>query len=97
MTTCYGQSHPKDVNIGIGSSKVKEINKLISTYAEYGDFNGAILVAEEGGHYGYGWSIKNKPLGNSNDQIQTIGQTAKLNKRFCLLLIVDSLGKTDHK
>ncbi|MRG45695.1 hypothetical protein GFS24_11250 [Chitinophaga sp. SYP-B3965] len=34
-------------NVSYGQAKVNKLDKLISTYAEYGQFNGAVLVAEK--------------------------------------------------
>jgi Beta-lactamase len=35
-------------NFSYGQAKVDKLDKLISTYAEYGKFNGSVLVAEKG-------------------------------------------------
>lgn len=52
-----------------GQAKVDKLDKLISAYAEYGKFNGSVLVAEKGKviyKKGFGladmeWSIPNQP------------------------------------
>lgn len=36
------------VNDSYGQTKVDKLDKLISVYAEYGKFNGSVLVAEKG-------------------------------------------------
>ena len=35
-------------NVSCGQSKVDKLDKLIGAYAEYGKFNGSVLVAEKG-------------------------------------------------
>lgn len=35
-------------NVSYGQAKIDKPDKLISTYAEYGKFNGSVLVAEKG-------------------------------------------------
>lgn len=35
-------------NVSYAQTKVDKLDKLISTYVEYGQFNGAVLVAEKG-------------------------------------------------
>lgn len=34
--------------VSYAQAKVDKLDKLISTYAEYGQFNGSVLVAEKG-------------------------------------------------
>ena len=36
------------LNVSYGQSKAGKLDKLVSTYAEYGKFNGSVLVAEKG-------------------------------------------------
>ena len=63
FNTCSGQS---ESNV---SGKSAQIEKLISTYADYGKFNGTVLVAEEGkvvykkafGMANMEWDIPNAP------------------------------------
>jgi len=40
--------------------------------------------SDEGGYYGYGWGMKDKPVGNSNDRVQTIGHSGVIDG-FCTL------------
>ena len=35
-------------NVSYGQAKVDKLDKLIRAYAEYGKFNGSVLVAEKG-------------------------------------------------
>ena len=35
-------------NVSHGQSKADKLDKLISSYAEYGKFNGSVLVADKG-------------------------------------------------
>src|SRR5688500_8955831 len=56
-------------NVSYGQTKVDKLDKLISVYAEYGKFNGSVLVAEKGKviyKKGFGladmeWNIPNQP------------------------------------
>ena len=56
-------------NVSYGQAKVDKLDKLISAYAEYGKFNGSVLVAEKGKviyKKGFGladmeWNIPNQP------------------------------------
>src|SRR6478752_3895000 len=56
-------------NVSCGQTKVDKLDKLISAYAEYGKFNGSVLVAEKGVviyKKGFGladmeWNISNQP------------------------------------
>ncbi len=36
------------------------------------------VTADFGGHYGYGWEIVKKPIGNTKDMIETIGHSGSL-------------------
>ena len=56
-------------NVSHAQNKVDKLDKLISTYADYGKFNGSVLVAEKGNviyKKGFGladmeWNIPNQP------------------------------------
>ena len=56
-------------NVSYGQAKIDKLDKLIRTYAEYGKFNGSVLVAEKGNiiyKKGFGladmeWNIPNQP------------------------------------
>lgn len=76
FSTCYGQA------------KVDKLDKLISAYAEYGKFNGSVLVAEKGKviyKKGFGaadmeWDIPNRP--------DTKHRLGSITKQFTSMLIM---------
>ncbi len=47
-------------------------------------FSKHIADPDYGGHYGYGWEIKEKPIGNGTATVKTIGHSGSLNG-FCAL------------
>ncbi|MEM7374586.1 MAG: serine hydrolase [Bacteroidota bacterium] len=47
-------------------------------------FHPHIADPDYGGQYGYGWSIKDKPIGNSSEQLQTIGHDGVIDG-FCAI------------
>ena len=71
-----------------GQTKVDKLDKLISTYAEYGKFNGSVLVAEKGKviyKKGFGladmeWNIPNQP--------DTKHRLGSITKQFTAMLIM---------
>lgn len=80
-------------NDAIGQNKIDKIHELISTYAEYGKFNGSILVAEKGEiiyKKGFGlanmeWDIPNQP--------DTKHRLASITKQFTAMLIVQLVAE----
>ncbi len=75
-------------NVSFGQDKGNKIYKLMSLYSEYGQFNGSILVAENGKviyKKGFGmanmeWEISNKP--------DTKHRLGSVSKQFTALLIL---------
>lgn len=75
-------------NVSFGQDKAKQIDKLMSLYSEYGQFNGSILVSEQGKiiyKKGFGmanmeWEIPNKP--------DTKHRLGSVSKQFTALLIL---------
>jgi CubicO group peptidase (beta-lactamase class C family) len=75
-------------NISYGQTKVDKFDKLISAYAEYGKFNGSVLVAEKGNviyKKGFGladmeWNIPNQP--------DTKHRLGSITKQFTATLIM---------
>jgi CubicO group peptidase (beta-lactamase class C family) len=71
-----------------GQTKVDKLDKLISTYANYGKFNGSVLVAEKGKviyKKGFGladmeWNIPNQP--------DTKHRLGSITKQFTAMLIM---------
>jgi len=81
-THCSGQSNTSE------SSKVDKINELISTYANYGEFNGAILVAEKGKIlYQKGFGLANMEW-NIPNQTDTKFRVGSITKQFTAMIIV---------
>lgn len=84
-------------NISFAQTKVERIDKLISTYAEYGKFNGSVLVADNGKiiyKKGFGmanmeWDIPNQP--NTKHRLGSI--TKQFTAMLVLQLVAD--GKLD--
>lgn len=71
-----------------GQSKTDNIDKLVSTYAEYGQFNGSILVSEKGKViYKKGFGFANVELGVPN-QADTKFRLASITKQFTAMLII---------
>jgi len=75
-------------NVSYGQVKVDKLDKLISAYAEYGQFNGSVLVAEKGKviyKKGFGladmeWNIPNQP--------DTKHRLGSITKQFTSMLIM---------
>jgi len=75
-------------NVSYGQAKADKLDKLISAYAEYGKFNGSVLVAEKGKviyKKGFGladmeWSIPNQP--------DTKHRLGSITKQFTSMLIM---------
>jgi len=69
-------------------SKADKIDKLLSTYAEYGRFNGSVLVADQTGviyKNGFGWANVEWEIPNEAD---TKFRLASITKQFTALLIM---------
>lgn len=85
------------IQLSFGQTKAEEIGKLINLYQEYGKFNGAALVAEEGKivyKKGFGmanmeWEIENTP--------DTKHRLGSITKQFTAMLILQlaAEGKLD--
>ena len=75
-------------NVSYGQAKVDKLDKLISAYAEYGQFNGSVLVAEKGkviykkglGLADMEWNIPNQP--------DTKHRLGSITKQFTSMLIL---------
>ena len=75
-------------NVSYGQNKVDKLDKLISAYADYGKFNGSVLVAEKGKviyKKGFGfadieWNIPNQP--------DTKHRLGSITKQFTSMLIM---------
>jgi CubicO group peptidase (beta-lactamase class C family) len=75
-------------NSSYAQTKIEKIDKLISTYTEYGQFNGSVLVAEKGkiiykkgfGFANMEWNIPNQP--------DTKHRLGSITKQFTSMLIM---------
>jgi len=84
-------------NTGIAQSKVEQIEELLSTYEEYGKFNGSVLVSDQGkviykkgvGMANMEWDIPNQP--------NTKHRLGSITKQFTAMLILQlaAEGKLD--
>ena len=80
-----------------GQSKIDQLDHLISTYAEYGKFNGSVLVAEKGkiiykkgfGSANVEWNIPNQP--------DTKHRLGSVTKQFTAMLIVQLASENKLK
>ena len=76
------------LNVSYGQAKVDKLDKLVRAYAEYGKFNGSVLVAEKGNviyKNGFGladmeWNIPNQP--------DTKHRLGSITKQFTSMLIM---------
>lgn len=79
-------------NISFGQSKIDKLDELISKYAEYGQFNGSVLVAEKGeiiykkgfGMANWEWEIPN--------QTNTKHRLASVSKQFTAMVIMQLIA-----
>lgn len=75
-------------NVAYGQAKADKLDQLIGTYADYGKFNGSVLVAEKGKviyKKGFGladmeWDIRNQP--------DTKHRLGSITKQFTAMLIM---------
>ena len=87
------------VNIDAGNAqftnttKADKIDELVSRYAEYGKFDGAILVAEEGKviyQKAFGWANREWDIPNQTD---TKFRIASMTKQFTAMLIMQLVAE----
>lgn len=80
-------------NVSYGQTKADKLDKLMSTYAEYGKFNGSVLVAEKGKviyKKGFGlanieWDVPNQP--------DTKFRLGSITKQFTAMAIMQLVEK----
>ncbi len=85
---CFGQITPSADN-----NKADKIHELVSAYAAYGKFNGAILVAEKGEilyKKGFGFANMEWNIPNETD---TRFRLASVSKQFSAMLIMQLVGE----
>ncbi len=73
---------------GSAQSKADKIDKLVSAYADYGEFNGSVLVAEKGKviyKKGFGFADMEHNVSNQPDTRHRLGS---ITKQFTALLIM---------
>ncbi|MEO6000901.1 MAG: serine hydrolase domain-containing protein, partial [Chitinophagaceae bacterium] len=76
------------INVAYGQAKVHKLDKLISAYAEYGKFNGSILVAEKGKViFKKGFGLANMEF-NVPNQPDTKHRLGSITKQFTAMLIM---------
>ncbi len=76
------------VSVTFGQSKADKIEKLMSTYTEYGQFNGSVLVAENGKvifKKGFGWANMEWDIPNQPNTKHRLGS---ITKQFTAVLIL---------
>ena len=84
-------------SMSIAQSKVEQIDQLISTYEEYGQFNGSVLVSDQGKViYKKGFGMANMEWGIPN-QPNTKHRLGSITKQFTAMLILQLVaeGKLD--
>ena len=75
------------------ADKIDKLENLISTYADYGEFNGAILVAEEGKIiYKKGFGLANMEW-NIPNQTNTKFRIGSVTKQFTAMLIMQLVAE----
>ena len=92
LVSCSGQS-----GLSNKEERVRKLSDLISTYSEYGEFNGAVLVATEGEVlYKKGFGLANMEWDIPN-QSNTKFRIGSITKQFTAMLIVQLVeeGKLD--
>ncbi|MGK0388068.1 MAG: CubicO group peptidase (beta-lactamase class C family), partial [Maribacter sp.] len=81
------------VTLGSGQTNVDKIDKLISTYADYGQFNGSVLVAEKGKViYKKGFGLANMEW-NIPNQVDTKHRLASVSKQFTAMLTMQLVAE----
>lgn len=84
-------------NYACGQSKIDKLDALISAYAEEGQFNGSVLVAEKGEIiYKKGFGLANAEWGILN-QSDTKFRLASVTKQFTAMLIVQLASENKLK
>ena len=75
-------------NVSYAQAKADKLDKLIGTYAEYGTFNGSVLVAEKGKViYKKGFGLANMEW-NVPNQPETKHRLGSITKQFTAMLIM---------
>jgi CubicO group peptidase (beta-lactamase class C family) len=76
------------LNVSCGQTKTEKLDKLIGAYAEYGQFNGSVLVSEGGKViYKKGFGLANMEW-NAPNQPDTKHRLGSITKQFTAMLIM---------
>lgn len=93
---CWGQASPgmdNDYSSRSFQSKRQKIDSLLQLYAQYGQFNGTVLVAEAGElHYKQGFGFANLEW-NAKNQSNTKFRLASMTKQFTAMLALQLVAK----
>jgi CubicO group peptidase (beta-lactamase class C family) len=85
------------INVSYGQTKDEKLDKLISAYAEYGKFNGSVLVAERGKViYKKGFGLANMEW-NVPNQPDTKHRLGSITKQFTAMLIMQLVEQSKLK
>ena len=85
------------VNFSYGQTKIDKLDKLVATYAEYGQFNGSILVAEKGKIiYKKGFGLANMEW-NIPNRADTKHRLGSITKQFTSMLIMQLVQQNKLK
>ncbi len=83
--------------VSLGQTKIEQLDKLIGLYTEYGQFNGSVLVAENGNIlYKKGFGLANMEW-NIPNKANTKHRLGSISKQFTGMLIMQLVeaGKLD--
>lgn len=81
------------LNSACAQSKIEKIDKLLSACAEYGRFNGSVLIAEKGKViYKKGFGLANMEW-NVPNQVDTKFRLASISKQFTAMLILQLVAE----
>jgi CubicO group peptidase (beta-lactamase class C family) len=79
-------------NVSYGQAKVDKLDKLITAYAEYGKFNGSVLVAEKGKviyKKGFGLADMEWNIANQTDTKHRLGSITKQFTAMAIMQLVE--------
>jgi CubicO group peptidase (beta-lactamase class C family) len=100
VMACNAQSNSNSTNsnsISSNETKAEKIDELVSTYSDYGEFNGSVLVATEGEvifKKGFGFANMEWDIPNETD---TKFRLASVTKQFTAMLILQLASENKLK
>jgi CubicO group peptidase (beta-lactamase class C family) len=93
ILSCTGQSNSNSLSTDTNQQKKRQLDELISTYTNYGKFNGSVLVSYEGEVlYKNGFGFANMEWGNPN-AADTKHRIASITKQFTAMLIMQLVAE----